>query len=229
MADRIYYVHSADGCRFESMTKEQILTAISDATGAAPSRIDVDNAFITKIKESRAQKNLSFWVGTTAEYNAIVASGQIVPDCFYILTDETFADDVDSEIAEMRTSIESVSFIANDTGWLPLKRKKTSGETETFVEIGKYRLFGKIAYVSLSYNPYDFISTAQVTDTFNLPVLGDGETTSARLLFNGSSCCYGEITSATGKFSIKGLATNQTVSGTFSFFYSGNNPNYKAG
>lgn len=83
MADeRKYYVLCGDNCKFESMTKEQIIAAIAEATGNTPTNID--DAFITKIKESNANNALKFWVGTQAEYNALES---VEPNVFYIFTD----------------------------------------------------------------------------------------------------------------------------------------------
>ena len=80
--ERTYYVICEDKCLFESMTKEQIVAAIAEATGSAPT--DVDAAFITKIKEQNAGKELKFWIGTQAQYNAIA---EPVEDVLYLITD----------------------------------------------------------------------------------------------------------------------------------------------
>lgn len=47
--ERRYYVICEYNCKFESMTKEQIIAAIEEATGNVPTHID--DAFITKLKE----------------------------------------------------------------------------------------------------------------------------------------------------------------------------------
>ena len=70
MSERNYFVLRDDNCRFPSMTKEQILAAITQAVSTGEIK-DVDTGFVTKIKELNKNKQLSFWVGTTAEYNAI--------------------------------------------------------------------------------------------------------------------------------------------------------------
>lgn len=67
--ERTYYCFCEDNCKFETMTKEQIIAAIAEATGNVPE--DVDDAFITKIKESNHNANLSFWKGTEAEFSAL--------------------------------------------------------------------------------------------------------------------------------------------------------------
>ena len=69
---RIYYCICDDNCKFPTMTAEQILAAIAEATGNTPT--GVDDAFITKIKEQNAGGALTFWSGTEAEFNALGVS-----------------------------------------------------------------------------------------------------------------------------------------------------------
>lgn len=67
--ERNYYVICDDHCLFPAMTAEQVLEAIAEATGQAPT--PVDEAYITKIKESNHNKSLTWWKGTEAEFNAL--------------------------------------------------------------------------------------------------------------------------------------------------------------
>lgn len=103
MSDRNYYVLCDDNCKFPGMTREQVLAAIAEATGNTVE--NVDDAFITKVREVNSNGNLRFWVGTTAEYNAIVAAGKVEKGCFYILTDDTFGDDVSTAIIQMQQTV----------------------------------------------------------------------------------------------------------------------------
>lgn len=64
-----YYVFCDNDCKYEGMSKEQIIAAIAEATGATPT--DIDSAFITKIKEQNKNGTLSFWFGTESEFNAL--------------------------------------------------------------------------------------------------------------------------------------------------------------
>lgn len=111
---RTYNVISNDNCLFESMTKEQILAAITQAVETHEIG-DVDTGFVTTIKERNREKALKFWIGTTAEYNAIETKDN---DCFYILTDDTELEDIESELDDFRQSVsamgDSISDI-NDT------------------------------------------------------------------------------------------------------------------
>ena len=113
MADRNYYVICEDGCRFEAMTKEQILEAIAEATGNTPTGID--NAFITKIKELNTGGNLSFWVGTSAQYNAIEERD---PSVIYILNDESTLGDLSALVADMKTTLDNHSLQLNASATL---------------------------------------------------------------------------------------------------------------
>lgn len=100
--DRIYYVLCGDNCKFEGMTKEQILTAITQAVENGKIH-DVDTGFITKIVEQNKQTPLSFWVGTSAEYNAIKTKAE---NCFYIISDDVFKDDLLNQIAALKERCE---------------------------------------------------------------------------------------------------------------------------
>lgn len=103
MADRKYYVFCEDNCKFESMTKEQILTAITQAVETGSIQ-DVDTGFVTKIVEQNRQIALSFWVGTSAEYNAIENKAA---NCFYIITDDVIKADLLNEINTLKSSLEA--------------------------------------------------------------------------------------------------------------------------
>lgn len=105
MSDRKYFVLCADNCKFESMTKEQILAAIEQAISTGKIT-DVDTGFVTKLKEQNANKALTFWVGTTAEYNELPEK---VNNCFYILTDDTTGDDLIKLYEELSKTIEDLN------------------------------------------------------------------------------------------------------------------------
>lgn len=65
-----FYVLCDDDCRYEGMTKEEILTAIEQALEQGYVS-DPDGAIFSKIKEVKAGSSVQMWVGTEAEYNAI--------------------------------------------------------------------------------------------------------------------------------------------------------------
>ena len=65
-----FYVLCDDDCRYEGMTKEEILAAIEQALEQGYVS-DPDGAVFSKIKELRAGDAVQIWLGTEAEFNAI--------------------------------------------------------------------------------------------------------------------------------------------------------------
>lgn len=104
MSDRTYYVLCEDNCRFESMTKEQILAAITQAV-EDHEIADVDTGFVTTVKEINGNTGLKFWVGTQAQYNALDPKPV---NTFCIITDDTTMQDLTAMIdgkADANTTI----------------------------------------------------------------------------------------------------------------------------
>lgn len=96
-----YYVIGFGNNLIESMTKEQILAAITQAV-ESHSIADVDTGFVTTLKEQNSNTGLKFWVGTTAQYNAIEQKDE---NCFYVLTDDTELDDFAEAIQRLDTTV----------------------------------------------------------------------------------------------------------------------------
>lgn len=107
MADRKYYVLCESNCKFESMTKEQIIAAIAEATGNTVT--DVDAAFITKIKEQNRGTAVKIWVGTQAEYNALVASGSVDDETLYCTSDGSAITLLKDEVARISKTVDDVN------------------------------------------------------------------------------------------------------------------------
>lgn len=103
MADNKYFVLCKNNCKYEGMTKEQIIAAIAEATGATPTNID--DAFITKIKDQNKGGVIKVWRGTTAEYNAIAEKDT---DTVYIKTDDSRDADVDAAIKALGADLETL-------------------------------------------------------------------------------------------------------------------------
>lgn len=94
MGERKFYCFCDSNCRYETMTKEQILAAIAQAAEGGLV-FDVDAGFISKVKESNAGGYITFWVGTQAQYNALAKKDA---NCFYLITDSTQAKDIAESI-----------------------------------------------------------------------------------------------------------------------------------
>ena len=95
MATPKVYVICDQNCKFEGITKDQIITAITNAVNSGDIG-DIDAGFITKIKETNANKTMQFWVGTSAQFIALKTKDE---NTFYILTDDDSAASWD-QIAE---------------------------------------------------------------------------------------------------------------------------------
>ena len=84
-----YYVYDDKGCKAEGLTKQQILTAITEAV-ETHAITDVDTGFVTTLKEANGGRGVSLWVGTTAQYNALANKAL---NRLYIITDDEGSND----------------------------------------------------------------------------------------------------------------------------------------
>lgn len=97
--ERIVYGVCDANCRVPVYSREQMLAILQQAIEAGSLQgIDVTKSPVVRlIRESRADQNISFWVGTEAEYNAIspAVAGSIViaridaNGNVYLCTDDT--------------------------------------------------------------------------------------------------------------------------------------------
>jgi len=107
MPNNTFYVFDAKRCLAEGMTKEQIINAIAEATGATPRSID--DGFITTIVETNRQRSLHIWKGSSAEFNAITPSANTI----YIIEDETTLDDIKASIEALNAEVEDLAGYIN--------------------------------------------------------------------------------------------------------------------
>ena len=100
------FVICGNNCRYEGMTKEQILTAIYQAiqTGNIG---NCDTGFITTIKTING-KPLKFFVGEQAAYDALTKEQQ--KDVFAIITNDTTKEELLNTLETLRVQVTS-----NDT------------------------------------------------------------------------------------------------------------------
>lgn len=90
---------------YEGMTKEQTLAAIVEAVETHEIS-DVDTGFVTTIKEKNRGIGLSFWVGSSAEYNALVTKPQ---NCICILSDDTTLDDIKAVVTALTAKVDNMA------------------------------------------------------------------------------------------------------------------------
>ena len=115
MAERNYYCICEDNCRFPTMTKEQILTAITQAVESGVIK-DVDTGFVQTIKTING-KSLKFFVGTQAEYEALTADEK--NGLFAVITNDTTKESL----------LQAIEKIIN--GETPVAEATHAGEAET--------------------------------------------------------------------------------------------------
>ena len=114
MSERKYFCFCADNCKFETMTKEQILAAIAQAA-AGGLVFDADAAFVTKVKEGNAGGAITFWRGTQAQYNALDV---VDPSCMYIITDSTEKQDMlDAIEAAQKAAAAAANAVCKEKVW----------------------------------------------------------------------------------------------------------------
>ena len=105
-----YYCFCGSNCKYETMTKEQILAAIAQAV-ATGSVGDVDTGFVSTIKEKNGGRGVTFWVGTQAQYNALASKEE---NCMYILTDDTTSTDLLRTVNQMAQDCSAAAKAAAD-------------------------------------------------------------------------------------------------------------------
>lgn len=83
------------------LTREEIITLVTNIIETGTTG-DIDTGFVTTVKEQNNHRGLKFWVGTKAEYDAILEHDTYT---FYIITDDD-SGDVDEKLAELKTELE---------------------------------------------------------------------------------------------------------------------------
>lgn len=121
--EKKYYCFCSSNCKYETMTKEQILAAIAQAVeGGAV--VDPNAGFITKVKETNGGGYITFWVGRQSQYNAIEKKDA---SCLYIITDETTQADFEAAIQTLSEATETAAAQAAEA-------QKTADEAEGYAD-----------------------------------------------------------------------------------------------
>lgn len=201
MAERTYYVIAGDNCKFESMTKEQILAAITQAVSTGEIK-DVDTGFVTKLKEKNKGEQLSFWVGTTSEYNSIQTKEL---NCFYILTDDTIKSEILNDIADLQFSLNAISgVVANLSSTINAMPKLAAEPNKLLIEnptttmksaagAHKYKLFA--ARCEFNKSPTGTYRTDTILLYLNSePTATIPATASAMFVMDSATSTYGLLT-----------------------------------
>lgn len=103
MADRKYYCICDNGCKFETLTKEQILTAIEQAVNGGTIK-DVDAGFVTTIKTISGAP-LKFFVGAQSEYESLGESQK--RNLFAVITNDANKEALFDAIESVRSEFDA--------------------------------------------------------------------------------------------------------------------------
>lgn len=109
MADRKYYCFCDSNCKFETMTKEQILTAIMQAVNNGVIG-DIDAGFVQTVKTIDGTP-LRFFVGDQSKYEALTDKEK--QNLYAIITNDTTKEGIEEAIAMLRNEIESIGEACN--------------------------------------------------------------------------------------------------------------------
>lgn len=121
--------------RVETMTTEQILTAIAQAQ-QGESVLDYDNAFITQIKEINNGYQMKFWIGTQAEYNVLQAPENNV---LYIISDDHTKEELIQAVEDLSATVGTFqTVLANKQNTLTFDTAPTQGSTNPVTSAGIY-------------------------------------------------------------------------------------------
>ena len=128
------YALCRNNCKYPTMTAEQILAAIAEATGTTPTNID--DAFITKIVEQNKNATTRLWVGTESEYNAVVAKGEVDNNTIYCIKNGNVAvlkstADIAAELGEIRTTAQNAANSAENAQKAASEAQTTAQNAET--------------------------------------------------------------------------------------------------
>lgn len=134
MATPTVYVICDQNCKFEGMTKEQILSAILQAVNEGTIS-DIDAGFITSVKTINGQ-TLRFFMGEQAAYDAL--SEEQKAGLFAIITNDTTKEGVLAAIEDLKANNSALSKAIEDI---------IAGKTE----VGKADYADKANYVQ-TYN-----------------------------------------------------------------------------
>lgn len=105
MDEKKFYCYCENNCKYETLSKEQILTAIANAieTGSVG---NCDTGFITTIKTINGLP-LRFFIGEQADYEALSADDK--KNLFALITNDTTKESLLKSISEMQTDLKELT------------------------------------------------------------------------------------------------------------------------
>lgn len=196
MSERKFYCLCDSNCKYETMTKEQILAAIAQAA-AGGLTFDPDAGIVSKVKEGNAGGYITFWVGTQAQYNALANKDA---NCFYLITDSTQAKDIAARIKAAQDAAAEAAALAatpaaidvTDNFALSWRAGSTAQDIDREVRFEKWKYVPALKAIFFEFQ-YAFCGnvTAGQYDAFR--VISDYKKNSGDSLNTRFLCTYGKI------------------------------------
>lgn len=105
-----YFVLDENNNRVEAYSKEEVLSVLAQAIAdGSLSSITADAGFISKLKSYVDGGTFKIAFITQAKYNELVASNQLVSNCFYYITDDTTCEDIEASIETINDTLASLN------------------------------------------------------------------------------------------------------------------------
>lgn len=139
------YAICGTNCKYETLTKEQILSAITQAVNDGTIS-DIDAGFVTKIKTITGS-TLRFFVGTQAEYD--VLSDEQKQGTFAIISNDTTKEGLLNAIQELQDDLEDLETRLTN-GSITVAKAATIPEPDLNLITNKTITEGGLYYVEVS-------------------------------------------------------------------------------
>lgn len=105
----MFFVLDENHNLIEAYDKEGVLAVLEKAIAdGSLSGITEDSAFVSKLKCCVTGGTNKVAFVTQAKYNELKASGSLVANCLYIVTDDTTASDIDAMLSELTNTVNAI-------------------------------------------------------------------------------------------------------------------------
>lgn len=114
-----YYVIDENNNLHEALNKEGVEALLAEAIqeGQLPS-VDEDTAFVTMLKDPHTGETHKVAFLTQAAYNQLKAEGQLIENCYYFITDDPTADDLEEALVNVTETANQAKETADETKYL---------------------------------------------------------------------------------------------------------------
>ena len=122
------YVLDDNNNKIEAYDKEEVLAVLEQAIkDGSLAGITADSGFITKIRSFVTGETNKIAFITQAKYNELEAAGELIPNAYYYITDDTTADDINSILNSLLSTTQNL--VEKTTASEEKIAKIESGET----------------------------------------------------------------------------------------------------